>query len=121
MADNPVPGSLSVPEIQARLQAVAHLLEDSSSLDPVSGRALAELLDELSRAIQSAQVPPAEMAHLAESTARLAESLHYQHDRGVLGSVRDRFEQAAVNAETHAPLATGLARRLLETLANLGI
>src|SRR5262245_51799618 len=121
MADNPLPGTPSVPELQARLHAVAHLLHESSALDPVSRHALTELVDELSAAFQTTPVPPTELAHLAQSTARLAEALHHQHDRGLLGGVRDRFEQAVVSAETHAPFATGLARRLLNALANLGI
>jgi len=121
MPENPVPGTPSVPEIQARLHAVAQQLQRSHSLDPASRRALGELVQELSTAIQSAQVPPAEMAHLAESTARLAESLHHKHDQGLLSQARDRFEQAVIGAEAQAPFVTGLARRLLETLANLGI
>ena len=39
----------------------------------------------------------------------------------MLGKVRDQFEQAVLDAEAHAPVAVGLARRLMETLTNLGI
>jgi hypothetical protein len=120
VADEPAPGTASVPDIQARLHAVAQLLQESPSLDPASQRALAELVDELSKAIRADQVPPAELAHLAENTARLAESLHH-HDQGLLARMRDGFEKAAVNAEVYAPRLTGLAQRLLDALANLGI
>jgi hypothetical protein len=121
MADEPVLKTPSVPEIQARLQTVARMLQRSHSLDSASQQALSELVQELGAAIGSAQVPAAELAHLADSTARLAESLHHQHDQGLLGQARDRFEKAVVRAEARAPFVSGLAQRLLETLANLGI
>src|SRR5205814_6195593 len=94
MPDNPVPDTPSGPEIQARLHAVAQLLREPRPLDPSSRQALAELVDELSAALRSAQVPPAEVAHLAEATAHLAESLHHPHDRGRVDTVRGRFEEA---------------------------
>ena len=34
---------------------------------------------------------------------------------------RDRLREAAVRAEVQAPVATGIVRRLIDTLANLGI
>jgi hypothetical protein len=116
-----MPGTPSVPEIQARLNTITQLLQRSASLDPASRQALADLVQELSTALQSGQVPPAELAQLAERTARLAESLHHRHDQGVLGHARERFEEAVVGAEAQAPFIAGLAHRLLETLANLGI
>jgi hypothetical protein len=39
----------------------------------------------------------------------------------MLGRARERLEEAVVEAEAQAPLAVGLARRLLDTLANIGI
>jgi peroxiredoxin len=116
-----VPAGPAVPSIEARLHDVARLLRDSSSLDPESRRTLAELVDELGKALRSAPVPPAEVARLAERTTHLAESLHHRHDRERVQTMRDRFEQAVVNAEVRHPLIAGLARRLLDTLANIGI
>jgi hypothetical protein len=121
MADQPTPDTPSAAEVRARLHEVARRLNTSRHLDPDTRRTLAELVDELSRLLESAQVPPAEVARLAESTAHLAESLHHRHDQGLLGSARSGFEQAVASAQAHAPFATGLARRLLEALANLGI
>jgi hypothetical protein len=121
MSDNPAGGSPSVPELKARLHALAQKLRQSGRVDPESQRALAELVDELSASLGSADVPPAEVAQLAESTAQLAETLHRRHDAGVLAGARDRLQEAAVEAEAHAPLAVGLARRLLDALANIGI
>jgi hypothetical protein len=121
MPDNPVPDPASVPEIQARLQAVAKRLRETRSLDPESRRTLAELVGELSTVLQSSQVPPSEVARLAETTTHLADSLQHHHEPGVLGKVRDQFEQAVLGAEAKAPVAVGVARRLLDALANLGI
>ncbi len=121
MPDNPVPGTPSVPEIQARLQELAQRLQQSRTLDPQSGRTLAELVRELSTILQASQVPPEEVARLAQTTAQLAESLHQRPQTGMLGKVRDQFEQAMLEAEVHAPVAVGVARRFLDALANWGI
>ena len=121
MPDTPQTNPASAAEVQARLQAMARRLRQSGPIDPESQRTLAELVEELSRRLQTGNVPPEELTHLADSTAHLAETLHRQPDKGILESARDRLEQAAVNAEAHAPVVVGLARRLLETLANIGI
>jgi hypothetical protein len=121
VSDNPSSNLLSVMDVQGRLHEVARLLRESGSLDAASQRALAELVDELSRSLQAGNVPPTEVAHLADSTAHLAEALHHQHDTGIVGKARERLEGAVVQAEAHAPLAVGLARRVLDALANIGI
>jgi hypothetical protein len=120
MLDIPEPSGPSVSEIRTRLRAVAGMLRESRTIDPESQRILAELVDELSAALQSSSVPPGEVAHIAESTAHLADSLHQQHDQGVLASARDRLEEAVLNAESRSTIV-GLARRLLDALANIGI
>jgi hypothetical protein len=115
------PLSFSEGDVQSRLREVAGLLRNPRSLDAEGRRVLAELVEELSAALASANVPPEEVARLAESTVHLAESLQHPHDHGLLGNARDRLEGAAIDAEAHAPLAVGLARRLLDVLANIGI
>jgi Domain of unknown function (DUF4404) len=115
------PPSPGVSETQDRLQDVARMLRQSSSIDPQSRQALAELVDELSKALQEQNVPPAEVARLAENTAHLAESLHHQRERSMLGAAREGLEQAAVEAEAHAPLLVGLARKVVDVLAGFGI
>ncbi|MBI1918377.1 MAG: DUF4404 family protein [Planctomycetes bacterium] len=117
----PAPTVSSVPAIEARLHDLARLLRESDSIALPLRRTLAELVDELGKALRSAAVPPAEVARLAETTTHLAESLHRRHDRDRVGTVRERFEQAVVNAEVQHPLVAGLARRLLDTLASIGI
>jgi hypothetical protein len=61
------------------------------------------------------------VAHLAESTALLAHAVHRQETPGLLAAARDRVEAAILAAESKAPLTAGLVRRLLDTLANIGI
>ena len=121
MPDRSSPGTPSIPEIQARLAELTQRLRDSATLDPESREALGKLVGELSTLLQTTQVPPAEVAELARTTTHLADSLHPHPQPGMLGKVRDQFEQAVLDAEAHAPVAVGLARRLMETLANLGI
>jgi hypothetical protein len=110
-----------IAEVRARLHEVAQMLRTSGSLDPESRPILAELMDELGATLNAAHAAPAEVARLAESAAHLAESLHHQHDQGFLGNARDRLNAALIQAEVKAPLAAGVARRLLDAIANLGI
>jgi hypothetical protein len=121
MAEAPQPGPPDVPALRARLHEVAGLLRQGTAVDATSFEALAELVDELGEALKTAALPTAEVRHLADSTAQLAESLHRRHDRGLLGRARDRLSQAAVDAEAHAPTLVGVVRRLIDALANIGI
>ena len=105
----------------AKFHAVAQLLREAHHLGPEAQRELADLLDELGAALASDAVPPAEKAHLADSAAHLVRALHQQHDEGLWGRARHRLEQAIVAAEAQAPVAAGVARRLVDALANLGI
>jgi len=116
MADNP-----SVSQIQARLHEIARMLRESPTVDDASRKTLAELVDGLTTTLQAGQVPPGEIAHLAEVTAHLTESLHHQHDSSQLSSVRDRFEQTVLSAEAKMPFLSGMVHRLSEALANIGI
>ena len=117
MPEQPSAGS----QVQDSLHAIAQVLRQPGHLTPETQAALAELVDELGNALSSGAVPSAEMAHLTDSTAHLLHALHKRHDTGLLASARDRLEEAILRAETGAPTAAGLARRLVETLSNLGI
>ena len=118
MSNTPAP---SLSEIQSRLHQVAGLLHGSSTIDEESRRVLAELVDELSSLLQQTTVPAGEVTRLADSTTHLADALHHQQDVGILEKARERLEGTVLDAETHAPIAVGLARRLLDALANIGI
>jgi hypothetical protein len=82
---------------------------------------LADLVDELGRVLATTAMPPEEVAHLAESTAHLARAVHRREAPGRLAAARDRVEAALLAAESKSPLTAGLMRRLLDTLADIGI
>lgn len=121
MAEQPQANAATAAQIRTKLHEVAQLIRETRHLEPQGQRALADLVEELSKALELATIPSAETAHLADSVGHLAQALQVRHETGLLAAARERLEQAAVRAEAQAPLATGLARRLLEALANLGI
>ena len=109
------------PDVQARLRQLAQLFREADHIEPEAQQPLAELLEELSRELETAVPPSTEATQLGERTAQLAQALHQRRDAGILSAARDRLEDAAIRAETDAPLATGVARRLIDLLTNLGI
>jgi Domain of unknown function (DUF4404) len=114
-------GVPSVAEVRSRLNDTAGIVRDSANLDPAVRIALAELLDELSRALEAPEAQPAEVARLAQDAAHLAEALHHGHDSGLLETARHRLESLLLQAESRAPNTVGVTRRLIDALANLGI
>jgi hypothetical protein len=106
--------------IKASLLECAELLRRTDHLDPVAQKALAELIIELVGALDPA-VSSERTAHLAETSAELARALHERHDAGLIAAARARLEAAAAKAEAEAPVATGLARRLIDALAGIGV
>src|SRR5262245_20860586 len=120
MAEQPPQPSVP-PEVRDSLQAVGRLLREAHHLGPEAQQQLAELVDELGQFLGSTTASPAELAHLRDSTTRLAEAVHHQHDEGLLSAARDRVEEAAMSLEARAPTVAGVLRRLLDTLSNLGI
>lgn len=115
MADQPS----STPRVN--LQEVAEKLRQADHLGPEAQQALADLLDELANALPSAGPASAEANHLAASAAHLAEALHQRHEEGALATAIERFEASVARAEAKAPMASGIAHRIIETLASLGI
>jgi hypothetical protein len=107
--------------VQASLHTIAEILRDPRPLSHDVREVLAALLDELGQVLATTAVPPAEVAHLAESTAVLARAVHRQEAPGLLAKARERLDAAIVAAESHSPLMAGLAHRLLDALANIGI
>ena len=78
MPESLQPNPPTGPDVQARLQDVARLLRQPGDLDPEARRALTELVDELSKTLETTTIPAASVTRLAESTAHLAEALHHQ-------------------------------------------
>src|SRR4051812_50188385 len=122
MPEQPPPqGPPATSGVEASLHAIADVLRGSAPMSPDAQRALADLIDELGSALHSTPVPPAEARHLADSTAHLVRALGHRHDPRRLASARDRLEQAILAVEAQAPAAAGLARRVIDALANVGI
>jgi hypothetical protein len=121
MPDSPPPESATSPALQARLHEIAQLLRQTHHLGPEAQQALARLADDLGQVPEMATLPSAEAAQLLERTTALVEALHQQPGEGLLAASRDRLEQALYVIGARAPLVAGIARRLLDTLANLGI
>lgn len=108
-------------EVKSNLQELAQLLRQADHLEPDAQRELADLVDELAKVLGPVASPSAETKHLTDNTAHLVHALHQQHPPGLLAAARKRLEESALRAESEAPLATGIVRRLLDALANLGI
>jgi hypothetical protein len=106
--------------IRNRLQEVVPLLRQTRHIEPDVQQALADLVDELIR-VMDPNAPAAQATHLAESSTHLVQALHRKHHAGLIAAAKERLEEAATRAEAEAPVATGLARRLIDTLANMGI
>ena len=111
----------SAQAMQTRIHDVAQMLRGSRSVSRDVQNSLAELLDELSVVLNTPNAPPAEVAHLAESAAQLAQTLHDRRDEGLVEKARERLGVALIQAESHAPIAVGLARRVIDALAGIGI
>ena len=115
------PALPSVPDVRTRLSAAAKTLRESPSLDPAVRGELAQLLDEFDRVLKAQAAPPAEVVHLAEGAAHLAEALQQRHDPGLVEASRNRLERLVFNAEARAPIAVNLAQALIDALVGLGI
>jgi hypothetical protein len=121
MSEPPTGAPSTQAQVQAYLHTIAHLLRDMPRLDRETQQLLAELVDELGRTLEAQTVPAAELQHIADQMRQLIEASHRGESEGIVGQVRGRLERAATALESRAPLVTGLTRRLIETLAELGI
>jgi hypothetical protein len=121
MSEPTTPGSGAEPTADARerLLDLAGLLRGARHLTPETRAALADLIAELAGALGPGGPGP-QAAHLAESAAQAARALHDQQ-QGLLTAARERLEAAAARAETKAPVATGVARRMIDLLSEIGI
>ncbi len=120
MSEQPSPAFEPITPTVPNLREIAPLLREAHHLNPEVQRTLADLVEELIQ-VMDPTAPTSQTAHLAESSALLVEALHRRHHAGLLISAKQRLEDAANRAATEAPVATGLARRLIDVLAGLGI
>ncbi|MFO0955861.1 MAG: DUF4404 family protein [Isosphaeraceae bacterium] len=103
----------------ASLAELARLLNSVDHLEPGQRERIAALIDELDKALH-AGTPPEHAAQLSRTTADLVNSLR-PHQDTPLEAARESLEEAAARAEVDAPIATGVARRLIDLLSELGI
>jgi hypothetical protein len=113
----PAPPSRSA--IPARLHEVARLLRGARHLEPEAQQSLADLADELANTLSTSGVSTAEEAQLGQLAGQLIQALHKGGEAPA--ATRDRLQDAILRAEARAPFAAGLARQLLDAIANLGI
>lgn len=107
--------------VEASLHDLAELLRKTAHLEPNAQKALAEIVEELAKALHSAPVPTQEMIPLANSTANLVHALHRRNDPTVLSAARDQLSRSIVRLENQAPIVAQIAGRLLDALASSGI
>jgi hypothetical protein len=107
--------------VPARLHELAQLLRQAHHLGPEAQAELAQLVDELSQSLDPASLPEASRRHLDESKTHLVNALRGKADVGRLSATGRRLEEAALRLEAEAPQVTGILRRLIDILANLGI
>jgi hypothetical protein len=121
MSPQPPADLPSDANLEAKLHSLAQLLREADRLSPDAQQELAEIVEELGKALHSAGVSPQEAKLLADSTAHLVQALHQRHNQRLLTAARDRMNQAINRIESKAPFAAQIAGRLLDTLASFGI
>ena len=121
MPEEPPSEARTGAHIRATFHDVAQMLREAHQLKPEAQEALADLVDELGKTLTPTALATSETAHLASSAASVARALHQEQSPTLLSAAKQRLEQAALRAEARAPVATDVARRLLDVLADLGI
>jgi len=106
---------------RARLDELFGLLGGGEAFNPELRRYLGELAAQLRLALDDGSMPPAEVQRLADAAVHVVEGVRRRHEEGVLGRARDRLEEAVVATEARHPVVSGLALRLIDALANIGI
>jgi|SRR5579864_4547518 len=120
MPEQPSSRPENVSSVQANLLELSRVLRSADHLKPAAQRALADLVDELAKTLGPSATQE-QTANLGASAAQLVRALHERQHVGLLTAAKKRLEDAAAKAETKAPVATGVARRLIDLLAELGI
>jgi len=116
----PLPSD-ALNDLEAKLHRIAGLLRDAGHLTPQAQESLASLVDDLAGAIREPSGNADAAAHVTATAAHLLDALVEKRDHGMLSAARDRLERTVMNAESQAPTAAGLAQRLLDILAGIGI
>jgi hypothetical protein len=121
MSDEITPEPQTLAQMQANLKHLASALRNAEHLAPETQTSLASLLEELGTELNSHTLPTVHAARLTDAVNEVARSVHEQHSEDLAGTARNNLKDAAVSAETDAPVATGLVYRLIDVLASIGI
>lgn len=105
---------------QVSLAELARLLRHVDHLEPEARRQLADLVEELDSALHGNKSEESAQ-HLAESVRQLAQALQTQHPENPITHAREQLEATVARTAAEVPVASGVARRLIDILADLGI
>jgi hypothetical protein len=121
MSEPTPPKPPTAVEVSEHLHTIARLLRSVPHLDAEAQQLLAELVDELSRSLESGTMPAAEVKQLTEHITQLVYAAHPEEPVGVLGKVSNRMNATVTSLEARAPHVAGLARQLIDALSDIGI
>src|SRR5262249_24181113 len=107
------PSALALRELARELRDVEHLQRDAR-------RQLADLVEELDRALHN-EHSPEQARHIDQAASKLLNALRDRRDEPRMRHLGEQFRHTLERAEVQAPVATGVARRLIDLLADLGI
>jgi uncharacterized protein DUF4404 len=119
--DKPHPNKPDDNPVRTRLRELAQAVRRAHHLEPETRRKLADLLTGLSQDLKPETLSAEDKAHLVAGIVELSEALEQEKGTGPLTKARGRLEEAVVEAQAEAPVATGFLRRLIDALANIGI
>jgi hypothetical protein len=118
MSEQPPKGDAPDPPGVDDIDELARRLREAEHLEPEVRAEAADLLGELTAALDQ---PSAQTEDLAQSTAQLVRAVNEQHKPGLIEAARQRVEEAVARAETTAPVATDIVLRLIDVLSGIGI
>jgi|SRR6516225_3619268 len=121
MPEKPQPNVPGESPVRTRLRELAQAVRRAHHLEPETRQKLADLLARLSQELKPETLSAEDKAHLVAGIVELSEALEQEKGTGPLTAARERLEEAVVETQAEAPVATGFLRRLIDALANIGI
>ena len=121
MTEETPAGRLEPEDVHSHLEAISKMLRRPHRLNSSTQAALADLVDELDRALAHSMIPTEEATRLASTASHFADAVHREEEEGVLQSAQSRLEEAAIAVENRSPTVAGLVRRFISLLSDIGI
>jgi hypothetical protein len=109
-----------LPVDERSLGELARLLREVDHLEPEVRNELADVIDELEAALRG-ELSAEEAERVRGDVRHVVEAIRRQHDENPVEAARERFEETVGRTAAEAPVASGVARRLIDLLADLGI